>query len=104
MAFNGEEGAIIPIDEAASLTANYRAENPGKPLGFFMGKDVLLELLAQEDCQGIRTYMGCEENGVTTYVMVGVDSNENDILVNELVADKVVFCPEKCSRANALNS
>lgn len=104
MAFNGEEGALIPLEEAAELTANYREQNPDKAIGFFIGKDILLDLLAQEDCQGIRTYMGCEENGDIKLVMVGADSNEDDILANGLVADKLFACPPYCSRTNALNS
>lgn len=102
MAFNGTEGGQISLEVAAELTSNYRTENPTSRIAHFFGRDILLELLNQDGCVGLRMYYGIGDDGEKELVVVGVDSDENDIL--DIVADRSMPCPKACSSANPLNS
>ncbi len=123
MSFNGDEGTFVSITEAAGLTANYRTSSSSSSsttsttstsssssliLGHFLGKEKLLELLNQSECVGLRIYHGRSgTSGLTPeIVVVGVDSNENDILPtsNALILDRSLPCPPTCGNSNALNS
>lgn len=101
MAFNGTEGGQISMEVAANLTANYRLHNPNQIIARFFGREILEQILAQENCMGIRMYYGIAENGDKELVLVGADQDENDLL--NLVADISMPCPKACSSANPLN-
>ncbi len=102
MAFDGTEGGAITLSEGAHLTKEYRLRNPTAIKARFFGKDILNQILDQEGCMGIRIYYGQDEDGNKQFVLVGGDSDENDML--DLVADTSVPCPNLCSLPNALNS
>ncbi|MCU0421967.1 MAG: hypothetical protein MUC81_04070 [Bacteroidia bacterium] len=102
MTFNGTEGAPIDITEASTLTTNYRNANPNGIKAFFMGRDILLDILNQQGCMGIRVYYGLDNAGAQKLVFVGADANGDDML--GLIADKGRPCPEDCGKANSLNS
>lgn len=102
MSFNGTEGGAIDLDNAGTLTENYRVANTGAVKGAFYGKDILNQLLDQEGCMGIRIYYGQDERGNKELVLVGAQANEDDLL--ELVADTGVKCPTSCGAPNSLNS
>lgn len=85
------------------MTKRYRDTiQPGEVIGVFMGKNKIKEILAQNECVGIRFYFAKDGNNENTLVVVGADSNEND-LANGLIADKLSKCPPNCSNSNPLN-
>ena len=103
MAFDGSEGGQIALVKAAAMTKEHRRRSGSATLGHFFGRDAFLALLEQPGCVGIRIYYGMNtETGEKELVMVGADSDENDML--ELVMDLSVMCPSRCSIENALNS
>jgi hypothetical protein len=102
MAFDGTEGGEITLTSAGAMAAKYRRDNPGQTLAHFFGKDIINKILDQEGCMGIRLYHGIDEDGKKELVMVGADSDENDI--TDLVADLSHPCPDTCSNVNDLNS
>ncbi len=102
MAFDGTEGGKIPLNEAATMTAEYRRKNPSSTKAHFFGREIINEILEQEGCQGIRIYYGQDEDGNKQLVLVGADSDENDML--NIVADLSHPCPNACSNPNSLNS
>lgn len=102
MAFNGTEGGAITLKAGAAMTADYRRNNPGVIKARFFGKDILNDILDQTGCMGIRMYYGENENGEPELVLVGADTDENDII--GIVADMSVPCPTSCGSANSLNS
>lgn len=102
MAFDGTEGERITLAEGAALTAEYRRQNQGDILGQFIGKDLINEILAQSDCMGIRIYYGINSNGEKQLVVVGADSNEDDML--DIIADKMNASPPFTGASNNLNS
>lgn len=103
MAFNGSEGEAISLNEAATMTANYRSANPNATRGHFMGSTILNSILAQSGCKGIRTYYGIDSSGQKQLVMVGVDANGDD-MTSGIIADRGLGCPSACSSSNPLNS
>ena len=104
MSFNGNEGEFVTLNDASRWTANYRNTiEPGDTIAEFQGKEKLLELLNQEGCVGIRFYYAINDEGQKVLVLVGADSNEND-MENGLILDKGDKCPPFCSRKNILNS
>lgn len=69
---------------AAELVKNFRARNlaiTGKqlPLSEAFNKRQVLELLAQENCVGIRVSYGLDAKGSVRIVLFGIDSNGRDI-------------------------
>ena len=102
MAFDGTEGGAISLTSAANLTAEYRRQHPNQTKAHFFGKKIIQSILDQNDCMGIRLYYGLDDDGNKQIVMVGADSDENDIL--DLVADLSHPCPNTCSNPNPLNS
>lgn len=102
MAFNGTEGGAISIEEAGALTRQYRENNPNETIAHFFGKEILQQILDQQDCMGIRIYYGIDADGNRELVLVGANENEDDIL--DLIADISTPCPKACSSPNALNS
>ena len=103
MSFKGTEGEEITLDEAAAMTAEYRAQNPGATKGHFFGKNLINTLLKQRGAEGIRIYYGINpDTGEKELVLVAADSEENDIL--NTIVDKSRPCPKFCGSTNALNS
>jgi hypothetical protein len=104
MSFNGNEGEFVTLNDASRWTANYRNTiEPGDTIAEFQGKEKLLELLNQEGCVGIRFYYAINDEGQKVLVLVGADSDEND-MENGLLLDDGIPCPIICSKRNKLNS
>jgi hypothetical protein len=104
MSFDGNEGKVVSLEEAAIWTANFRNSiQPGETIAHFIGKNKLMRLLEQENCVGVRIYYGLDENDEQNLVFVGADENEND-LVNGVIVEYTPKCPQKCSEKNPLNS
>ena len=100
--FNGNEGTVISEAVAAGMNANWRAKNKGKVKGVFYGKNKLHDILTQEGCMGIRIYFSELPTGELTAVLVGVDSNEAD-MVSGIILDMGVGCPTSCT-VSSLNT
>jgi hypothetical protein len=104
MSFDGNEGKVVTLEEAASWTTNFRNSiQPGETIAHFIGKNKLQEILEQENCVGVRIYYGLDEHGAKNLVFVGADENEND-LVDGVILDFAKKCPPSCSERNQLNS
>ena len=97
--YNGSEGDAITLDEAAALTANYReslADTVETVKAHFFGRNILQQILDQENCVGIRMYYGLDENGGKQLVLVGVDPAGQDMEAG-LIADRSRVCPPDCT-------
>lgn len=102
MPFDGTEGSPIALEVAAEATARYRATGAGIHAHFF-GRDILQDILDQDDCMGIRMYYGMDEDGVSQLILVGANAEEED-LYDGIVADRSVPCPNRCALASPLNA
>jgi hypothetical protein len=104
MPLTENENHSIPLNEASKMTANYRTSAPtGAPLGGFFGKNALQQMLNQQNCIGMRYYYGEKDDGTPVLVLVGVDTNGND-LVEGAILEWSNPCPPFCGNSNALNS
>ncbi|MGY3089522.1 hypothetical protein ACVWYF_002570 [Hymenobacter sp. UYAg731] len=104
MPFNGSEGRAIDPNKAGEWTKSFRERRPGEIFAHFFGRDILMDILNQEGCQGIRFYYG-SDSGVPQLIAVGADGDQNDQLgENRIVADEAHSCPNSCSQPNMLNS
>lgn len=95
----------ISLQDAANLTANYRTFHGNNPLtvrGGLFSRGIIDQMLAQNDCTGIRYYYGMDSNNVPQLVLVGVDSNNND-LYNGVLAERARLCPPSWPNSNPLN-
>lgn len=102
MAFDGTEGSQITLEEGGALTAAFRGRNIGTIHGQFYGRDILNQILAQDNCVGIRIYAGLNTSGNIELVLVGADANEDDL--TDFVVENGNGCPPRCGKDNPLNS
>lgn len=102
MSFNGNEGGQISLTEGAVFTKRYRDNHPDSGIGVFYGKAHIEALLAQPDCKGIRMYFAQEADGSQTLVLVGANTNQDDLL--DLIIENGTKCPTVCGSTNALNN
>lgn len=102
MSFNGNEGASITELDASLLTKKFRENHPNATKAYFIGANHIQSLINQTDCKGIRIYLGEDMNSNLEVVLVGADSNEDDIL--DLIVDNAIRCPPRCGSKNKLNN
>jgi hypothetical protein len=103
MSFNGNEGQMVDLMDAAKWTKAYRMSSGYDGVNaIFYGKNKLSTLLDQEGCVGIRIYKGIDDDGVPVMVLVGTDANENDILDN-YVLERGSPCPNNCGSGGTSN-
>lgn len=101
MAFNGNEGEVVSLEDAASWLTNYSRENSDEIRAHTVGKNKLLSILNQEDCEGIRTYYAIDGDGNRCLVMVGVDVDMND-QENGVILERLPPCPPYCGTTGVL--
>lgn len=103
MPFPPQRDHRIPLEAAAALTKRYRAAaDPGAQRASMFPREVFEALLAQPGCAGIRMYNGQTEGGSRETVLVGVDSDGNDMTSAQLF-DASIPCPPYCGGDNTLN-
>jgi len=108
---------FISLQDAIDLTTNFRLSketildstyrNQGTlPICETFIRQVFDDLLQQSDCTSIRIYLGLDSNYKVKLMVVGVDSNGDDILTthNELIADDGLRCPTNCPPTSPLNT
>ncbi len=105
MSFTGNEVHNISFEDAAKLTKLYRDQmNEEDRKGGFFGRKAILALLDQKGCVGIRYYYGLDENDKQVLVIVGADSDENDLIGEDYLAMEMsIPCPNHCGEENILN-
>lgn len=88
---------LISLKQAKEMTALYRNEKENILKPEFQGKNVLLtcetfdrsafdEVLAQSKCAGVRIYFGMNADLTIKVIVVGVDSENKDILPTNTTA------------------
>ncbi len=98
-------GDPISLETAKTWTANYRSKNPDAIKAHFFGSEIIDKILTQSGCVGIRMYYAIDDNGGKQIVLVGVDSNGNNMEPATLelnlddpntIADISFPCPSFC--------
>jgi len=103
MAFNGDEGELVTLPEAADWAKRYRTSNPEAIKASFYGINKINDVLNQPDVVGIRFYNGEDQNGLNNLILVGVDANEDDV-TSGVIMESGKMCPNQCGVSNQLNS
>jgi hypothetical protein len=102
MSFTGNENHSIDLDEAVELTKRYRDSVPsGTLLAGFFGKAVIKRLIDQNECVGIRIYLGMTDEKKLCFVLVGATEDEYDLYEGEL-AEISTPCPPFCDMNSPL--
>jgi hypothetical protein len=96
MAFSGNENHTITLAEAADWTANYRTANANEIKAHFFGQNAIQSILDQDGCVGIRIYYALDDEGVKQLIIVGADTDQND-LYNGVLAERSWPCPPFCT-------
>ncbi len=99
---NPNTGGPIPLATAATWTASFRAANPTAIKAQFFGSNIINSILGQTDCIGIRMYQAINDSNEATIILVGVDSNTQDMTAG-IVADFSSPCPQYCATGSVLN-
>ncbi len=102
MALTGNEAEEFPLTTAAEWTLNYRQENPDQKIAHFFGSRIILRILGQPDCVGLRIYYALDENDEQQLILVGVDE-EGDDLYQGIIGERSLPCPDMCGGGNPLN-
>ncbi len=106
MPFTGNEDHTITLATASQWTRNFRdtidaAIDP--TIGHYFSKSFIEDILAQQDCVGIRVYHALDEDGKRQLVIAGVKANEDD-LEHGILAERALKSPPMQGVQNALNS
>jgi hypothetical protein len=99
MSLNPNTGSIITQEQAKTLIDAFAKKFPGEVVSSFIGGDNVKKILEQEDCIGLRIYNGYNDaEQKISLVVVGVNSNEEDMLENGIIYDELVTCPPLCPK------
>ncbi len=98
-----EVGENIGLEEGIQLVQNFKAANPDATPGYFIGRNIIDQILNQPGCVGI-TFRKCLSDNEEHLVYTGVDAEGKDILsysvvtntgdverYDGIVADKVIL-------------
>lgn len=96
-------GSIITLAAGSKMTKSFRTNYPNATKAVYYTTDVYQNLLAQTGCVGIRIYNAINENGKLTNVMIGVDTDGNDMTSGK-VYDYGDLTPPLTIAPNPLNS
>ena len=102
--YTGKEDHSITLEDASNLTQNFQLEaSPDQVIAGYFGKEAILAILSQEGAVGMRCYYGLDAGDVSHLVIVGVNSEGND-MTDGLLAQRMTKCPPYCPEVNELNS
>jgi len=101
--YTGNENHTVTLEQAVKYVENFKSF-PTTPFikGAYFGRNIFDKILGQAGCVGIRYYYAKKDDGTATLVLVGVDSNGND-LTQGILGEDSFPCPPYCPSPNPLN-
>ena len=103
--FDGTEGDPIDLTTAKRWTSNYRAINSTGVQAHYFGNEIIQQLLERPGCVGIRMYYAINDEGERKLLLIGVDTNGENLLPSsssrlmeddDPVVDYSFPCPTYC--------
>lgn len=82
-----EVGEDIGLSEGVQLVQNFREANPDATPGYYIGRNIIDQVLSQPGCVGIRFRKCLTEMNEEHLVYTGVDAEGNDILSYSVVTN-----------------
>jgi hypothetical protein len=92
----------ITLEEGVDWTTNWRDEHPTLPRAFKIEKAEIDEIMSASGAEGMRTYLGVDDNNDYHLVIVAIDAQGNDILTH--VYNHTSSCPPSCDTDSVLNT
>ena len=93
----GNEDHAISLEQAREHVRRWRdgkTARPGDPVCELFGRSVLDKILAQPGCAGLRIYHGRNEKGQHALVLLGSDTEGNNL--TDVIAEEGWPCPPVC--------
>ena len=81
-----EVGEAISHELAAKMVKDFQDARPNDAEFFYIGKDIINQILSQQGCVGMRFYNAFDETGKQTLVYVGYD-NKGQTIAEYTVVD-----------------
>jgi hypothetical protein len=78
--FTANVGEEIGLELGAQFISAYRKANPSDVTSYYVGRNILEQVMAQPGCVGIHFYNAYNEAGEKTLVYVGVSAEGTDML------------------------
>jgi len=82
-----EVGEDIGLAEGTQLVQNFREANPDATPGYYIGRNIIDQILNQPGCVGINFRKCLSENNEEHLVYTGVDADGKDILTYSVVTN-----------------
>ena len=88
----------ITLAEAITMTHAYQNDSlfSGQTISAKITNAAYLDIINQTGCVEVRTYFAKNEAGALTLVMVGVDTNGNDMTAGKIM-NRHQLCPIECA-------
>ena len=115
--YSVEVGEDIGYEKGAKMIKTYYDQNQDDVLAHFMGRNLIEAILAQPGVVGIRMFHALNEIGLKQLVLVGVDTNGDNIInyteISEngeivkkkgIVADRTRNCPPYCGDSGTVTT
>ena len=82
--YSGSEGRFVSPSNSRKWVANFQRNNPGHTHAFYFGSELFENLLKEPGCVGIRVYYAQDDAGNPKMVLMGVDSDGNNIIKRQI--------------------
>jgi hypothetical protein len=80
-------GENIGLEEGLQLVQNFKTANPNATPGYYIGRNIIDQILNQPGCVGINFRKCLSENNEEHLVYTGVDADGKDILEFSVVTN-----------------
>ncbi len=88
-------GEEISHELGSQMVKDYQAANPNDTKAYFIGREIISEILAQPGCVGIKFYNAYNEDGKKTLVYMGVDEFGKNLVEYKIVNSDGSFDTKK---------
>jgi hypothetical protein len=97
-------GEAIPHELGAQMIKNYQAANPTDVKNYYIGRNIIDQILAQPSCVGISFHNAYNEKGEKTLVYTGVDECGKSIIEYTIVTAQGGFDTQKAIVADRVDN
>ena len=97
-------GEFIELPTAKIYLKKFRTKYPEYTKAEIFTKSFIKELFAQSGCKGVRIYNETDDEGVGCYVLVGTNSEDQDMVDYHLLLEGGEACPNHCDAKSPLNN
>lgn len=96
---SGIEQNVITLETAQNWATRWRSNPENTVKAHLIPQADITELMAEDDVQDVRAYIGVDAAGVNKLMLVGVDKDGNDLIddqCQQYIYDFTKPCPSTC--------